>query len=71
MERRVAQGRIVGLIFMNNAAKNRLALFLTTQTDLAVRPGLPLTIACALANASAFISLPVKRQPYSCAPISG
>ena len=33
--------------------------------------GLALMIACALLNAWLLVSLPVKRQPYSCTPISG
>lgn len=71
MERRVAQGRVVDLIFMNNAGQNRFGVFLTTQADLASQAGIAVDDSLALANASAFTSLPVKRQPYSCTPMSG
>ena len=40
MERRVAQGCVVGLIFMNNAGQNRFGVFLTTQADLASKAGI-------------------------------
>lgn len=71
VEWRVTQGRVVLLVFMDDAVKNRPTLFCRRRRMARLSPGLELIIACALLNAWLLVSLPVKRQPYSCTPISG
>ncbi len=53
VEWRVTQGRIVLLVFMDDAVKNRPTLFCRRRRIARLSPGLALMIACALLNAPA------------------
>ncbi len=51
VEWRVTQGRVVLLVFMDDAVKNRPTLFCRRRRMARLSPGLALMIACALLNA--------------------
>jgi hypothetical protein len=65
MERRIAQRGVIGLVFMNNAVEDGLALFLPTQTDLPGQSRVAIDNRLRAGEGFRLISLPVKRQPYS------